>query len=70
MDRFRIQALEKNLKNKYFTKIQKKNVLNILIKKLVIVYRGAQKRGNEEIFKKYNDKFHYWSKELDIVENE
>ena len=70
MDRFRIEALEKNLKNKCFTKIQKKIVLNTLIEKIVIVYKGAQKRGNEDIFKKYNDKFHDWSKELNKVENE
>ena len=70
MDRFRIEALEKNLKNECFTELQKKIVLNTLIKKLVIVYKGAQKRGNDEIFKKYNDKFHNWSRELNIIENE
>ena len=70
MDRFRIEALEKNLKNECFTELQKKIVLNTLIKKLVIVYKGAKKRGNDEIFKKYNDKFHNWSRELNIIENE
>ena len=70
MDRFRIEALEKNLKNECFTELQKKIVLNTLIKKLVIVYKGAQKRGNDEIFKKYIDKFHNWSRELNIIENE
>ena len=67
MDRFRIEALEKNLKNKCFTKIQKKIVLDILIEKLTIVSNGAQKRGNNDTFKKYSDKLQYWSIELDKV---
>ena len=67
MDRFRIEALEKNLKNKCFTKIQKKIVLDILIEKLTIVSNGAQKRGNKDTFKKYSDKLQYWSIELDKV---
>ena len=67
MDRFRIEALEKNLKNKCFTKIQKKIVLDILIEKLTIVSNGAQKRGNKDTFKKYNDKLQYWSIELDKI---
>ena len=67
MDRFRIEALEKNLKNKCFTKLQKKIVLDILIEKLTIVSIGAQKRGNKDTFKKYNDKLQYWSIELDKV---
>ena len=67
MDRFRIEALEKNLKNKYFTKIQKKIVLDILIEKLTIVSNGAQKRGNKDTFKKYSDKLQYWSIELDKI---
>ena len=67
MDRFRIEALEKNLKNKCFTKIQKKFVLDILIEKLTIVSNGAQKRGNKDTFKKYSDKLQYWSIELDKI---
>ena len=67
MDRFRIEALEKNLKNKCFTKIQKKIVLDILIEKLTIVSNGAQKRGNKDTFKKYSDKLQYWSIELDNI---
>ena len=67
MDRFRIEALEKNLKNKCFTKIQKKIVLDILIEKLIIVSNGAQKRGNKDIFKIYSDKLQYWSIELDKI---
>ena len=67
IDRFRIEALEKNLKSKCFTKIQKKIVLDILIEKLTIVSNGAQKRGNKDTFKKYSDKLQYWSIELDKI---
>ena len=64
MDRFRIKSLEKNLKNEHFSKSQKINVLVTLIEKLIIVSDGALKRGNKEIFKKYNDKLQDWSIEL------
>ena len=64
MDRFRIKSLEKNLKKEHFSKSQKKNVLDTLIEKLTIVSDGALKRGNKEIFKKYNDKLQDWSIEL------
>ena len=64
MDRFRIESLEKNLKNEHFSKSQKINVLDTLIEKLTIVSDGALKRGNKEIFKKYNDKLQDWSIEL------
>ena len=64
MDRFRIKSLEKNLKNEHFSKSQKINVLDTLIEKLTIVSDGALKRGNKEIFKKYNDKLQDWSIEL------
>ena len=65
MDRFRIKSLEKNLKNEHFSKSQKINVLDTLIEKLAIVSDGALKRGNKEIFKKYNGKLQEWSIELD-----
>ena len=65
MDRFRIKSLEKNLKNEHFSKSQKINVLDTLIEKLTIVSDGALKRGNKEIFKKYNSKLQDWSIELD-----
>ena len=64
MDRFRIKSLEKNLINEHFSKSQKINVLDTLIEKLTIVSYGALKRGNKEIFKKYNDKLQDWSIEL------
>ena len=65
MDRFRIKSLEKYLKNEHFSKSQKINVLDTLIEKLTIVSDGALKRGNKEIFKKYNGKLQDWSIELD-----
>ena len=65
MDRFRIKSLEKNLKNEYFSKSQKINVLDTLIEKLTIVSDGALKRGNKEIFENYNCKLQDWSIELD-----
>ncbi|MDC3172389.1 glycosyltransferase family 2 protein [Alphaproteobacteria bacterium] len=65
MDRFRIKSLEKNLKNEHFSKSQKINVLDTLIEKLTIVSDGALKRGNKEIFKKYNGKLQDSSIELD-----
>ena len=65
MDRFRIKSLEKNLKNEHFSKSQKINVLDTLLEKLTIVSDGALKRGNKEIFEKYNGKLQDWSIELD-----
>ena len=65
MDRFRIKSLEKNLKNEYFSKSQKINVLDTLLEKLTIVSDGALKRGNKEMFEKYNGKLQDWSIELD-----
>ena len=62
MDRFRIFSLEKNLKNNWFSIKQKESALEILIKKLEIVVNGANKRGNKEIWEKYNEKLNYWLK--------
>ena len=70
MDRFRIKSLEKNLINNWFNLEQKKSVLKILLKKLTIVSNGAKKRDNEKIYKKYSEKFNYWSLELDRYNNE
>ena len=70
MDRFRIKSLEKNLKNNWFTAEQKKSVFNILMKKLSIILKGAKKRDNEEIYKKYLEKLSYWLFELDKHKNE
>ena len=62
MDRFRIFSLEKNLKNNWFSIKQKESALEILIKKLEIIVNGANKRGNKEIWQKYNEKLNYWLK--------
>ena len=56
MDRFRIKSLEKNIDNNWFSKEQSKSVYKKLIEKLIIVSTGAKKRGNQEIFKKYDQK--------------
>ena len=53
-----------------FTSEQKKSVLNILIKKLSIISKGAKKRDNREIYKKYSEKLNYWLLELDKYKNE
>jgi len=60
MDRFRIFSLEKNLNGNWFTKEQRQTVINVLIKKLTILTNGANKRGNKEILKEYNDKLIFW----------
>ena len=62
MDRFRIFSLEKNLRNNWFSIKQKESALEILIKKLEIIVNGANKRGNKEIWEKYNEKLNYWLK--------
>ena len=56
MDRFRIKSLEKNIDNNWFSKEQRKIGYKKLIEKLIIVSTGAKKRGNQETFKKYDQK--------------
>jgi glycosyltransferase involved in cell wall biosynthesis len=65
MDRFRIFSLEKNLNGNWFTKEQRQTVINVLIKKLTILTNGANKRGNKEILKEYNDKLIFWINMID-----
>jgi glycosyltransferase involved in cell wall biosynthesis len=65
MDRFRIFSLEKNLNGNWFTKEQRQTVINVLIKKLTILTNGANKRGNKEILKEYNDKLLFWINKID-----
>ena len=65
MDRFRIFSLEKNLNDNWFTKEQRQIVIHVLIKKLKILTNGANKRGNKEILKKYNDKLLFWINKID-----
>jgi hypothetical protein len=70
MDRFRIKSLEKNIDNNWFSKEQSKIVYKKLIEKLIIVSTGAKKRGNQEIFKKYDQKLKQWLIKLKKIEYE
>ena len=60
MDRFRIQSIEKNIKNNCFSKDQNKLAYEMLIKKLKIVITGANKRSNNAIFDIYSNKLSSW----------
>jgi glycosyltransferase involved in cell wall biosynthesis len=60
MDRFRIQSIEKNIKNNCFSKDQNKLAYEMLIKKLKIVITGANKRSNNAIFDTYSNKLSSW----------
>ena len=70
MDRFRIKSLEKNIDNNWFSKEQSQTVYKKLIEKLIIVSTGAKKRGNQEIFKKYDQKLKQWLIRLKKIEYE
>ena len=70
MDRFRIKSLEKNIDNNWFSKEQSQTVYKKLIEKLIIVSTGAKKRGNQEIFKKYDQKLKQWLIKLKKIEYE
>jgi len=65
MDRFRIECLEKNLNRHWFTIEQRQIVIKTLIKKLKILTNGANKRGNIDILKKYNEKLLFWTNKVD-----
>ena len=60
MDRFRIQSIEKNIKNNCFSEDQNKLAYEMLIKKLKIVITGANKRSNNAIFDIYSNKLSSW----------
>ena len=60
MDRFRVFSLEKNLNGNWFTREQRQTVIKVIVKKLTILTNGANKRGNKEILKEYNDKLIFW----------
>ena len=60
MDRFRIQSIEKNIKNNCFSEDQNKLAYEMLIKKLKIVITGANKRSNNAIFDTYSNKLSSW----------
>ena len=65
MDRFRIECLEKNLNSDWFNIEQRQIVIKTLIKKLKILTNGANKRGNIDILKKYNEKLLFWTNKVD-----
>ena len=60
MDRFRIVALEKQLKNKKLIPKHQKKTLEVLLKKLSVLENGARKRGSlqHEFFR---EKRQHWS---------
>ena len=61
MDRFRITALEKAIKNELIAVENRKAALNMLKTKLQIFINGAQKRGKEKSeIKDFNDKLNFY----------
>ena len=68
MDRFRIQSLEKILKNVSLNPGQRDLTQKMLIYKLKIFINGAVKRGNHHGFNLYEKKLRYW-RELIMQEN-
>jgi glycosyltransferase involved in cell wall biosynthesis len=65
MDRFRIQSLEKNINDNWFSKEQNKLAYETLIKKLNIVISGANKRSNKEVLEEYSQKLRSWLSKSD-----
>ena len=60
MDRFRIESIEKNINDNWFSREQNKLAYEILIKKLNIVISGANKRSNKKVFEEYSEKLGSW----------
>ena len=60
MDRFRIESIEKNINDNWFSREQNKLAYEILIKKLNIVISGANKRSNKKVFEEYSEKLRSW----------
>jgi len=65
MDRFRVIALDKLLKNaKYVEKLSNQNIdaaLAMLLKKLKILLKGAIKHNNQDLMKECQTKLDYWA---------
>ncbi len=61
MDRFRVEAIEKNLKSNNFKKDQIPLALKYLLVKIEIILLGAKKRKNTGIYNKYLEKKKYWN---------
>jgi len=69
MDRFRIYALEKMLNNQQLDARQELQTLEVLLEKISIYMKGAHRRGKEEEFKKYQEKYFQYSKKLQKLRN-
>ncbi len=61
MDRFRVNAIEKNIKNNFFDKNQISVAINYLQKKINIIIIGAIKRNNKKIFDDFFKKKLFWN---------
>ena len=62
MDRFRIRALEKLMLSFKLSKIQKMEMLKVLIIKIKIIIKGAENRKNTKLLRIYKYKKLYWEK--------
>ena len=62
MDRFRIRALEKLMLSFKLSKIQKTEMLKVLIIKIKIIIKGAENRKNTKLLRIYKYKKLYWEK--------
>ena len=64
MDRFRILALEKSLKQNRLTLPQKKQTVKAIITKIKVYLRGAEKRGKLSEVEKYQAKLQFYTNML------
>lgn len=64
MDRFRVQALEKLLEESHLRDSDRIATINMLLKKLSILTKGAIKRGKKETVDHYMKKKNYYQKML------
>ena len=62
MDRYRIWALEKLMLCFKLSKIQKMEMLKVLIIKIKIIIKGAENRKNTKLLRIYKNKKLYWEK--------
>lgn len=67
MDRFRIYAMEKILKQDYLQPNDLEGTLYMIIKKIGIVLEGAKKNNNHELIKDYSLKKNFYVKHLERV---
>ena len=67
IDRFRVRALEKLILRFSLSKLQKIEILRVLIEKIQIILTGAEKRKNNKILKIYRFKKKFWKRKLEIL---